>query len=73
LVDWRDFGARRNSGWQLFDLEHDVGEKVDLAASQPRVVAELSAAWDAWDRRNVAPLWHGGSTEDPSAPAPENK
>jgi arylsulfatase A-like enzyme len=73
LVDWRDFGARRNSGWQLFDLGHDVGEKVDLAASQPRVVAELSAAWDAWDRRNVAPLWHGGTTEDPTAPAGSDK
>jgi arylsulfatase A-like enzyme len=73
LVDWRDFGARRNSGWQLFDLERDVGEKVDLAASHPQVVAELSAAWEAWDRRNMAPLWHGGSTEDPSAPAPANK
>ena len=58
LVDWRDFEAKRNSGWQLFDLENDVSEKIDLAASQPRVVTELSTAWDAWDRRNVAPLWH---------------
>jgi arylsulfatase A-like enzyme len=73
LVDWRDFETKQNSGWQLFNLEHDVGEKVDLAASYPRLVAELSAAWHAWDRRNVAPLWHGGSTEDPSAPATANK
>jgi arylsulfatase A-like enzyme len=73
LADWRDFDAKRNSGWQLFDLEKDVGEKTDLAASHPKVVAELSAAWDAWDRRNVAPRWHGGSTEDPTAPAPANK
>ncbi len=73
LVDWRDFAARRNSGWQLFDLGHDVGEKVDLAASHPRVVAELSTAWDAWDRRNVAPHWHGGTTEDPTAPPGSDK
>ncbi len=69
LADWRDFTAKRNSGWQLFDLENDVGEKVDLAAAHPEVVAELSAAWQAWDRRNVHPLWHGGPTEDPTAPA----
>jgi arylsulfatase A-like enzyme len=69
LVDWRDFEARRTSGWQLFDIEKDVGEKINLAASHPKTVAELSSAWDAWDRRNVAPLWHGGSTEDPTSPA----
>jgi arylsulfatase A-like enzyme len=68
LVDWRDFVTRRNSGWQLFDLEKDVGEKTNLAASHPKEVAELSAAWEAWDRRNAAPRWHGGSTEDPTAP-----
>jgi arylsulfatase A-like enzyme len=67
LVDWRDFVAKRNSGWQLFDLASDVGEKVDLAASQPKIAAELRTAWEGWDRQNVAPLWHGGATEDPSA------
>jgi arylsulfatase A-like enzyme len=73
LVDWRDFAAKRNSGWQLFDLEHDIGEKMDLAAAHPGIVTDLRDAWDTWDRRNVAPLWHGGSTEDPIAPAPANK
>jgi arylsulfatase A-like enzyme len=73
LVDWRDFGASRNSGWQLFDLEKDVGEKIDVAAAHPGIVAELKTAWDVWNRRNVVPLWHGSSTEDPTAPAPSNK
>jgi arylsulfatase A-like enzyme len=70
LVDWRDFETEKGSGWQLYDLDKDVGEKNDLAASQPKLVAELSAAWDAWNKRNVAPLWHGDPTEDPTAPAP---
>jgi len=69
LVDWRDFATKRNSGWQLFDLANDIGEKNDLAATQPRIVAELSAAWDEWNKGNIAPLWHGGTTEDPTAPA----
>jgi arylsulfatase A-like enzyme len=73
LVDWRDFETKKNSGWQLYDLAKDVGEKDDLAATQPKLVAELSAAWDAWNKGNMAPLWHGGTTEDPTAPANADK
>lgn len=68
LVDWRDFVAKKQSGWQLYDLADDIGETRDLAAAQPQLVAQLSAAWDAWNTRNVAPLWHGSPTEDPTAP-----
>jgi arylsulfatase A-like enzyme len=68
LVDWRDFETKTQSGWQLYDLSKDIGEKNDLAASHPQLVAELSAAWDAWNTRNIAPLWHGSPTEDPTAP-----
>jgi arylsulfatase A-like enzyme len=67
LVDWRDFEAKRNSGWQLYDLENDISEKVNLAASHPQLVAKLSSDWDTWNRGNMAPRWHGGSTEDPTA------
>jgi arylsulfatase A-like enzyme len=73
LVDFCDFEKKENSGWQLYDLEKDIGEKDDLAAARPKVVEELSAAWDAWNKGNVAPLWHGGSTEDPTAPVPKEK
>jgi arylsulfatase A-like enzyme len=71
LVDWRDFETKQDSGWQLYDLAKDVGEKNDLAKVEPRIVAELSAAWEKWDKRNMAPLWHGGQTEDPTAPDPK--
>jgi arylsulfatase A-like enzyme len=70
LVDWRDFAAKRNSGWELYNLDRDIGEKENRAAAQPRIVAELSAAWEKWNKANIAPLWHGGTTEDPTA-APE--
>jgi arylsulfatase A-like enzyme len=73
LVDWRDFGTKQNSGWQLYDLSKDIGEKNDLAKSQPETVAELSTAWDTWNKRNIDPLWHGGTTEDPTAPPEEPK
>jgi arylsulfatase A-like enzyme len=68
LVDWRDFEAKRESGWELYDLGRDVGEKKNLASERPRIVAELRDAWEKWNKGNIAPLWQGGSTEDPTAP-----
>jgi arylsulfatase A-like enzyme len=69
LVDWRDFETKRNSGWELFDLANDSGEKNNLAASKPDLVAKMRADWDAWNSRNIAPLWPGGATEDPDGSA----
>ena len=65
LVDFRDFEAKTQSGWQLFDLEADIGETKNLAADKPELVAELSKAWDDWNAKNVAPLWPGTPNEDP--------
>jgi arylsulfatase len=73
LVDWRDFEAKANSGWQLYDLAADPGETRDLAAAQPAVVADLRARWEVWDRGNAAPRWRGTPNEDPpatTAPSP---
>jgi arylsulfatase A-like enzyme len=70
LVDWRDFQKKTSSGWQLYDLSKDIGQQHDLAAERPEVVAELREAWQRWDAQNIAPLWHGGTTEDPTAPPP---
>ena len=70
LVDWRDFETKTNSGWQLFDLASDIGQKNDLAAKHRDIVAELSQAWERWNAQNIAPLWHGSPVEDPTAPQP---
>ncbi len=37
----------------LFDLSVDPGEKADLKARQPRVLAELRSAWENWNSRMV--------------------
>ena len=34
--------------WQLFDLQNDPGQQNDISATNPEVVKELSAAYDAW-------------------------
>lgn len=64
--DWKlvryDLAADGKSGAsaaKLYHLKDDVGEATDLSAKQPDKVKELQAAWDAWDKANVAPLWGG--------------
>jgi arylsulfatase A-like enzyme len=41
----------------LFDLSKDVGEKTNLAPSQPKVVADLEAKLKVWDKGNVPAQW----------------
>ncbi|MFM7604741.1 MAG: sulfatase-like hydrolase/transferase, partial [Prosthecobacter sp.] len=69
LVDFRDFEAKTQSGWQLFDLDADISESKNLATEHPELVAELSKAWDDWNAKNIAPLWPGGPNEDPKPAA----
>ena len=73
LVDWRDFQKQTSSGWQLYDLSKDIGQEHNVAAQHPDVVRDLSQAWQRWDARNIAPLWHGGTTEDPTAPKADKR
>ncbi len=42
--------------WELYDVAADRTELTDLAKTNPKKVAELSAKWDAWAKRcNVVP------------------
>ena len=40
--------VRGETDWQLFDLKNDPGQTNDIAAEQPEVVKQLSAAYDQW-------------------------
>lgn len=46
------------NGTMLFDLGKDMSETHDLASSQPDEVKRLKAKYDAWNSKNIAPLWH---------------
>ncbi|MDP3070547.1 MAG: sulfatase-like hydrolase/transferase [Opitutaceae bacterium] len=70
LTDWRDFDAKTQSGWQLYDVAADPGESLDLAAQNPGLVRELAAAWETWNLANVAPVWRGTPNEDPDGHPP---
>jgi arylsulfatase len=44
--------VREHGGaWELYDVDLNRAELVNLAASRPAVVAELAAAWSAWASR----------------------
>ena len=60
-------------GPRLYDLQSDVGETRDLAATMPDTVRDLQARWDAWDEANVAPLWGQAQRGGPRRAAGEGR
>lgn len=47
----------------LYDLRADIGERKNLAETEPKVVEELRAAWKAWSREMAAPAWPARSRD----------
>jgi len=45
---WKLVNMEKEMSWQLFDLKNDPGEKQDQAASQPVVMEQLTAEYEAW-------------------------
>ncbi len=54
-------GAPGIEGAELYNLSSDIGEKNNLAASEPAKVKELAARWDNWNRELAAPRWTQGN------------
>jgi arylsulfatase A-like enzyme len=57
-------GGKGTAPVRLYNLADDIGEKTDLSAREPAKVKELQAAWDDWNKGNVAPLWGGGKNKE---------
>jgi len=68
VVDWRDHERKMQSGWELYDLSADTGEHHNLAAAHPEKLAELIAAWECWNARNIVPAWQDGLAPKRTAP-----
>ena len=74
-------GAMRQGSWKLlkvedtyylFDLQRDIGERNDLAARNPKQLAEMKDEWTAWSDR-MAPARWGTLSRASSAGAGELK
>lgn len=49
--------ARKQQDWELYNVNEDRTELVDLAARYPETVARLATKWEKWARENfVTPL-----------------
>ena len=51
MGQWKAVRLKRGGSWQLFDLEADGTETVDLAESQPERTKELAAQFETWRKR----------------------
>jgi hypothetical protein len=49
---------------ELFNLRQDVGEKTDLAAQKPEIVAQLRQKFDAWSKLNARRIGTGGANDE---------
>jgi arylsulfatase A-like enzyme len=65
LVDWRDLARGSNSGWELYHLGRDIGQKQNLALQEAPRVQQMRQAWQRWDQHNIPPRWRGSRIEDP--------
>jgi arylsulfatase A len=42
--------VNEGEGWQLYDMESDPGQLIDVAGAHPELTADLAARYDAWFR-----------------------
>lgn len=54
---WKLVRAVPSLRQQLYDLSVDPGETHDLAGVEPKIVAELEAAWNKWNQELAEPAW----------------
>ena len=45
---WKLVRSDPKKSWELYDLDHDIGEHDDLAAKNPEVVKKLADDFDRW-------------------------
>ncbi len=55
---------------QLFNLADDIGEKTDLAAREAATVTRLQAAYETWNKDNIAPIFESPRANKPKNPKP---
>jgi arylsulfatase A-like enzyme len=50
-------GRATTAGAQLYNLKQDIGEKENLAETNPEKLKELAAVWERWNSEMVDPAW----------------
>ena len=52
---------------ELFNLQQDLPEKLNLAAQKPEVVAQLREKFDTWSKANAPRIGKGGANDEDEA------
>jgi hypothetical protein len=65
-------GEATTEGAHLYNLAKDIGEKDDLADSEPEKVKELSGDWNRWNSELVPPRWRPNRQPGPAPAATKN-
>lgn len=59
--DWKLVRHIGSQELELYNLADDIGEKNNLAQSQPEKFKELQMAWNTWNSQLKEPLWQAPS------------
>ena len=60
--DWKLY-HKGSAPSELYHLSEDPGERKNLAAEKPELVASLTAEWNRWNADNQEPLWSSGGSK----------
>lgn len=55
--EWKLAQSLESKGWELYNLDQDIGETNDLAKENADKVNDLQARWDAWNGTLESPRW----------------
>jgi len=73
---WKIVTEGQDGPWELYDMDVDRGETIDLAKQHPDIVKKMAAQWDAWAvRSRVLPLggWKDRRVREEAAEATANQ
>jgi arylsulfatase len=70
---WKLVSDYEKAKWELYDLENDRGETVDVAAQNPQVVRELAFDYQQWAARTGVVDYETIKPQNPIAPVGEKK
>jgi arylsulfatase A-like enzyme len=62
---WKLIKPGTGKSWELYDLDSIEGETKNLADENPTIVAQMLAAYEAWNSQLATPLWAGNDLEYP--------
>jgi len=63
---WKITAVYPKGPWELYDIEADRTEQVNLAAQHPERVKQMAAQWETWAHQNKVLPWIWKPAFEPS-------